>query len=136
MNTPPIWLTASMKAQQSKVSKQLTEEIQPMQHTTAKLYKTMAGQYTEKMLKKKVLDRALKQIVGLNKKQAKEERAIVAEMEQLRDRAKAKAEKLLDPAVLNAKFAKQKSASRTVPGDHSDMISISPEVSLSFQRWS
>jgi hypothetical protein len=39
-----------MKAQQSKVSKQLTEEIQPMQHTTAKLYKTMAGQYTEKML--------------------------------------------------------------------------------------
>ncbi|KAJ9106328.1 hypothetical protein QFC21_001474 [Naganishia friedmannii] len=171
---------ASMKAQQCKVSKQLMEEIQPMQQSTVKIYKTMAGQYTEKMLdqqsllqkslgeyrhifagakkglaekeetlrkkmldlqedaanlqerKKKVLERALKQIIDLNKRQAKEERAILAEMERLRDKAKAKvfpdsipkstrdllrkliilcatvqAEKLLDPAVLNAKFAKQ-----------------------------
>lgn len=45
-----IRLTASMKAQQSKIAKQLQEEIQPMQQSTAKIYKALAGPYTEKML--------------------------------------------------------------------------------------
>ncbi|KAJ9124331.1 hypothetical protein QFC22_001131 [Naganishia vaughanmartiniae] len=169
---------ASMKAQRSKISTQLLEEIQPMQQSTEKIFKVMAGPYTEKMLdqqsllqkslgecrqffsaakkglaeteeslrgiaiviqqkkavdlqekaakleerKQVVFERALKQITDLDKKQAKEERAILAEMEQVRDRAKAKAEKLLDPAVLNAKFAKQVSRVTSISGTNGESI--------------
>ncbi|KAJ9094187.1 hypothetical protein QFC19_008038 [Naganishia cerealis] len=57
--------------------------------------------------KKRIFEKVSKHLADLEKKQAKETRAVEAEMEQLRDKAKTKAEKLLDPAVLDAKFAKQ-----------------------------